>query len=431
MSSTTMPERAPPTWRQVAAVVTGNGLEFYDFLTFSFFAVQIGQTFFPNKQDPTVSLLAALATFGAGFLTRPVGAFFIGRFADRAGRRPAMLLSFSLMGVAITGIALTPSYHQIGFAAPILAVLFRLLQGFALGGEVGPSTAYLLEAAPPHRRGFYASLQYMGQDTAVLCAGLMGVLLSSLMSADGLRDYGWRIALLVGTLIVPFALILRRGLAETLEPVAPADGDGPRVKTPIPWRVVLLGFTMLAAGTTANYVLDYMTTYASTTLHMATKLAFGATVAVGLAGLTCDMLGGVLSDRFGRRPVMLIFWIGLLLAVGPSFWLIAHYRNLFALMAATALLSGLLNLSTSAMLTSVTESLPMQVRSGTLALVYALAISVFGGSAQFNVAALSHLFHSELVPAFYMGGGVVIGLAAMLMMRESAPVRLSSSSSPT
>lgn len=416
-------ERAPPTWRQVAAVVTGNGLEFYDFLTFSFFAVQIGQTFFPSK-DPVVSLLSSLATFGAGFLTRPVGAFFIGRFADRAGRRPAMMLSFGLMGVAITGIALTPSYHQIGFAAPVLAVFFRLLQGFALGGEVGPSTAYLLEAAPPHRRGFYASLQYMGQDTAVLCAGLMGVLLSSVLSADGLRDYGWRIALLVGTVIVPFALILRRGLAETLEPAAPAATGADQAKTPIPWRVVILGFAMLAAGTTANYVLDYMTTYASTTLHMATKLAFGATVAVGLAGLTCDMLGGVLSDRFGRRPVMLSFWIALLAAVGPCFWLIAHFRNLPALMAATAILSGLLNLSTSAMLTSVTESLPMQVRSGTLAIVYALAISVFGGSAQFNVAALTHLLHSELAPAFYMGGGVLIGLAAMLMMRESAPVRV-------
>lgn len=421
--SQSSPERAAPTWRQVAAVVTGNGLEFYDFLTFSFFAVQIGETFFPHK-DPTISLLSSLATFGAGFLTRPVGAFVIGRFADRAGRRPAMLLTFGLMGAAITGIALTPGYHAIGIAAPILAVFFRLLQGFALGGEVGPSTAYLLEAAPPHRRGFYASLQYMGQDTAVLCAGLMGVLLSNLMSADGLRDYGWRIALLVGTLIVPFALVLRRGLAETLTPPAPAADGAARAKTPIPWRVVILGFTLLAAGTTANYVLDYMTTYAATTLHMATKLAFGATVAVGLAGLTCDMLGGILSDRFGRRPVMLVFWVGLLVAVGPCFWLIAHFRNLLALMAATATLSALLNLSTSAMLTSVTESLPMQVRSGALSLVYALAISVFGGSAQFNVAALTKILHSELTPALYMGVGVLIGLVAILMMRESAPVRV-------
>lgn len=416
-------ERPAPSWRQVAAVVAGNGLEFYDFLTFSFFAVQIGQTFFPSK-DPAISLLSSLATFGAGFLTRPVGAFFIGRFADRAGRRPAMLLTFGLMGAAITGLALTPGYHSIGIAAPVLAVLFRLLQGFALGGEVGPSTAYLLEAAPPGRRGFYASLQYMGQDTAVLCAGLMGVLLSNLLSAHDLQVFGWRIALLVGTAIVPFALLLRRGLAETLVPATPAPGEAAKAKTPIPWRVVVLGFAMLAAGTTANYVLDYMTTYASTTLHMATRLAFGATVAVGLAGLTCDMLGGVLSDRFGRRPVMLVFWIALLVAVGPCFWLIAHFRNLAALMAATALLSALLNLSTSAMLTSVTESLPMQVRSGTLALVYALAISVFGGSAQFNVAALTHVLHSELTPAFYMGGGVLIGLVAMLLMRESAPVKV-------
>jgi MHS family citrate/tricarballylate:H+ symporter-like MFS transporter len=410
--------RAPPTARQVAAVTLGNGLEFYDFLTYSFFAIQIGQTFFPSD-TPGHSLLASLATFGAGFLTRPIGALFIGRYADRAGRKPAMLLSFGLMGVAITGLALTPSYAQIGVAAPILAILFRLLQGFALGGEVGPSTAYLVEAAPPHRRGFYVSLQAMSQDTAVLAAGLMGVLLSGVLTAHDLQTFGWRIALLVGAVIVPFGLILRRSLAETLVPPSRTEAKGPT-----PWRIALLGLALLAAGTTANYVLDYLTTYASATLHMSTQLAFGATVSVGLAGLSCDVLGGVLSDRFGRKPVMLIPWILLLLAVGPCFWLIAHFRTLLALMAATALMSGLLNLSFSAVLTSVTESLPMRSRSGTLALVYALAISVFGGTAQFNVAALTQATGSDLAPAGYMGVGVLVGLLAMLMMRETAPGRI-------
>jgi len=223
--------------RQVAAVAAGNALEFYDFLTYSFFAVQIGGSFFPSH-NAAASLLASLAAFGAGFLTRPVGALVIGRFADRMGRKPAMLLSFGLMGVAIVGLALTPPARVIGPAAPILAIAFRLMQGFALGGEVGPSTAYLVEAAPPNRRGLYVSMQFMGQDAAVLAAGLMGVGLASVMGADALRDYGWRIAFLAGAVIVPFGLMLRSGLTETLHaPETEPPTRGPTCAWPCwAWR---------------------------------------------------------------------------------------------------------------------------------------------------------------------------------------------------
>src|SRR3954470_4504680 len=136
--------------RQIAAVAAGNALEFYDFVTYSFFAVQIGRSLFPG--DASQSLILSLATFGVGFVSRPLGGLIIGRMADRRGRKPAMILSFALMGIGITGLALTPSYHVIGVAASILAVMFRLIQGFALGGEVGPNAAFLLEAAPPGRR---------------------------------------------------------------------------------------------------------------------------------------------------------------------------------------------------------------------------------------------------------------------------------------
>jgi len=203
--------------RHVAAVTAGNALEFYDFLTYAFFAAQIGRTFFPSH-DAAGSLLASLATFGAGFLMRPVGALTIGRMADRIGRKPAMLLSFTLMGVAMVGLALTPSYRAIGIAAPILAIGFRLVQGFALGGEIGPNTAYLIEAAPPHRRGLYVSFQYMSQDGSILVSGLVGYGLASLLSDAAMDSWGWRVAFLLGAAIVPFGLILRRQLAETLPP---------------------------------------------------------------------------------------------------------------------------------------------------------------------------------------------------------------------
>ncbi len=160
--------------RFVLAVFVGNGLAFYDFVTFSYFSVYIGRTFFPSH-DPTASLLASLATFWLGFLTRPIGAAVLGSMGDRRGRKPAMLLTFLLLGISIAGIALTPSYAAIGTAAPVLVILFRLLQGFALGGEVGPTTAYMAESVPARRRGLYISMQYATQDCAGLLAGLIGV----------------------------------------------------------------------------------------------------------------------------------------------------------------------------------------------------------------------------------------------------------------
>src|ERR1700722_20129217 len=287
--------------RHVAAVTAGNALEFYDFLTYAFFAAQIGRTFFPSH-DAAGSLLASLATFGAGFLMRPAGALTIGRMADRIGRKPAMLLSFTLMGVAMVGLALTPSYHAIGIAAPILAIGFRLVQGFALGGEIGPNTAYLIEAAPPNRRGLYVSFQYMSQDGSILVSGLVGYGLASLLSDAQMDSWGWRVAFLLGAAIVPFGLLLRRKLAETLPPKTDAP-TAPAV-TPRLGRIVALGIVMLAGGTTVSYVMDYLTTYATATLHMATKVGFLATIFLGLTGVIFDPIGGWLSDRFGRTRTM-------------------------------------------------------------------------------------------------------------------------------
>src|SRR5580765_2979053 len=179
--------------RHVMAVFVGNGLEFYDFLTFSYFAVYISRTFYPSG-SPSTALLATLATFGAGFLTRPVGAIVIGRMGDRRGRKPAMIFSFTLMGIAIVGLALTPSYARIGPIAPALVLMFRLVQGFALGGEVGPTTAFMAEAAPPNRRGLYLSMQYATQDLAVLMAGLVGTTLAAHLTELQLQHWGWRLA---------------------------------------------------------------------------------------------------------------------------------------------------------------------------------------------------------------------------------------------
>lgn len=410
--------------RHVVAVAMGNALEFYDFITYAFFAAQIGRTFFPSDR-PGISLLASLATFGAGFLTRPLGAWVIGRMGDRRGRKPAMLLSFALIGVAVIGLPLTPSYAAIGIWAPVLVVGFRLLQGFALGGEVGPSTAFLMEAAPLMRRGFYISMQAMSADAAVLVAGLVGVLLAHWLSPTELDAWGWRLALGLGAVIVPFGWLMRRTLVETLDvSTTQAAAPQPDPRMPGYGRVALLGVAMLAAATTTNYVLDYMTTYASATLGMPERLALGATVMVGLCGLVCDPLSGWLSDRLGRKPVMVVPWVVLLLVIFPAFWLLGRERSGVVLYATTAVLAISSTLSTGTVLVAVTESLPARVRSGGLAMIYAVAISVFGGSTQFVVAWLTRVTGNPLSPAWYMIGAVLLGLLVITWMPETAPVRL-------
>jgi MFS transporter, MHS family, citrate/tricarballylate:H+ symporter len=404
--------------RHVLAVAVGNALEFYDFVTYAFFAAQIGRAFFPSD-TPTTSLLASLATFGAGFLTRPLGALVLGRLGDRIGRKPAMLASFALIGVGVLGLPLIPPYSSIGILAPILAVAFRLVQGFALGGEVGPSTAFLMEAAPPLRRGLYISLQAMSADAAVMVAGLVGIGLASALDAAQLDRWGWRVALLAGGVIIPVGLVLRRTLGETLQP---AQGAQPKLRSY--GRIAAAGLALLAAATTTNYLLDYMTTYAGSTLGMPAKIAFGATAIVGLCGVVCDPLGGWLSDRFGRKPVMIIPWLCLAIAVFPCFALLERERTGVALYVACGVLASASTLSTSTSLVAITESLPHRVRSGALAIIYALSISIFGGSTQFIVAWLTRLTGSPLAPAWYMIGGVIVGLLALCVMPESAPIKI-------
>ena len=402
-------------------MLVGNALEFYDFLTYAFFAVQIGQAFFPAA-NPTSSLLASLATFGAGFLMRPIGAFVIGRMGDRVGRKPAMVLSFSCMGFAMIGLALTPSYASIGVAAPILVIAFRLLQGFALGGDVGPTTAYLIEAAPLERRGFYASLQVASQGAAILLAGVIGVVLARTLDPQVLHDWGWRIAFLLGTIIVPFGLVIRRRLPETLDhdpaDAAPSPG-GARAHR----RLVLLGLGMLGSSTILTYVLAYLNTFATTTLHMQLDVAFGATVIMGLCDVCLAPISGWLSDRYGRKPVMMIPWLLLFALVIPAFVLITRLGTPAALLGTAAVLAILRSLGTAPIIAALTEALPAHVRSGSLALTYALAVATFGGTAQFMVAWLIAATGSPLAPAWYVMTALGCGLIAMALMHETAPVR--------
>lgn len=408
----------------VLAVSAGNALEFYDFLTYGFFAPQIGRAFFPSK-DPTTSLLVALATFGVGFLMRPVGAAAIGVVADKAGRKPAMLLAFMLMGATMLGIALIPPAAQIGALAGVLAVACRMIQGFALGGQVGPSTSFMVEAAPPGRRGLYVSFQFVSQQCAIIASGVVGFTLAHSLSDQALSSWGWRAAFLAGLVIVPFGLFLRRGLEESLHAAPRAAALTPPGKSGRFGFVVLMGVLLLAGGTTVNYLGNYTTTYATQTLHLSSVVGFTSTIMVGIGGLTGSALGGWFSDRSSRRLWIVWPFLVQVVIMIPMFMAVASTRSPLILWVVTAVFSFVNGLSSTATLVFVTETLPVAIRGRSTGLIYAVSISVFGGSTQFIVQWLTNQTHSPLAPAWYATGIVALSLVASLFLPKKPAEGLS------
>jgi MFS transporter, MHS family, citrate/tricarballylate:H+ symporter len=425
--SAVAPDPLPPTGRATLGATVGNMLEFYDFITYSFFAIQIGRTFFPSDSQ-FASLMLSLATFGAGFVTRPIGAIVIGSYSDRVGRRPAMILSFAMMGCAMLVLAVIPSYHTIGIAAPILAIAARMVQGFSLGGEVGPTTAYLMEAAPLGQRGLAVSWQPVSQQIAATAGALVGLVLSKLMTGAALDAYGWRIAFLLGVACLPYGLWLRSRLPETIHlqetaaVVAPHAGKPPGVIRANA-RILVLGLLILASGTIITYVTDYMTTYAEDTLHVAADLAFATTVVSNGIGIIGALYGGYLADRYGRWPVMVWPQLLALLMTYPVFLWIVNTHSALALLGGLGTLSLIGSIPYSAFYVALVEGLPKHIRGGAFATIYAVAIAGFGGTAQLIVTWLIHVTGNALAPAWYLLFATAVGLVAMAMMRETAPAR--------
>ena len=407
--------------RQVAAAVVGNALEFYDFTTYALFAAELGRTFFPSH-TAFVSLMMSLLVYGVGFVSRPLGAVVIGRMGDRIGRKPAMLLSFGLMGLGMLGLILIPPYAMIGAAAPALLVLCRLVQGFALGGEVGPTTAFLIEAARPSSRGLVGAWQSASQSVASLVGAAAGLLLAHVLTPDQLQAFGWRIAFGIGVLVLPFGLLLRRSLPETLhhlETGVVAAGPGWRAQV----RPIAIGLMMIMSFTTSTYVLLYMTTYASQTLHMGKAASFAASVANGVAGIVFTLLGGWLSDRFARKPVMIVARSLFLVSALPAFMIMAHERTALSVILGTGVMSALSSMSVGVALVALTESFRKETRSTTMAVLYAVAVTVFGGAAQPAVSALAKATNDPIAPAWYLMGAALVGVIAMALMPETRPRR--------
>src|SRR5262245_50292324 len=373
--------------KAIVAVVIGNWLEFYDFLVFTFFALMIGDAFFPGQSE-VGRLLGALATFGVGFFTRPLGAAVIGAYADRAGRRAALTLTLLLMAAGSGIIAITPTYAQIGIAAPIILLVARLIQGFSCGGEVGPATTYLLESAPLEKRAGMTAWQGYSQQLALLMGSGIGVILATTLTKEDLYRWGWRVPFLLGLIVAPVGLYIRRRLPETLQKSETKDSAGAVLAELVRHhlRAVIIGVLIISGGTISTYVFSYMTTYAVTTLRLSETIGTTLTMTGAVASLA-GLAVGAWVDRFGRKRMLVLSRVIFVLVVYPAYLtLVSPQATPAAIITINMFLNFVFSIGIGAVYAFLPEAFPKSVRSSGLAILYALGVTIFGGTTQFVVA---------------------------------------------
>lgn len=398
----------------ISAITVGNGLEFYDFVVYSFFATLIGRLYFP-VDDPTGQLLLSFATFGVGFLTRPLGGLLIGMYADRIGRKPAVALTLWLMGLSSLIFVVTPTYAQIGVAAPLLILLARLIQGFAIGGEMGASTALLMEYADERSRGFYTSWQPFSQGLAALFGALVGLLLSNLLEPAALDAWGWRAAFVLGILVIPVGLLIRRRLEETV-PSRQVEAETPQMALLWSHRRELAASILLMIGLASStyIIVYYLSNYAVSQLGMPLSLGIWAGCVAAAVQVLLSPFAGWLCDRLGRRPVVLWSRLALLVMAYPAFAWINAAPSLARLLVAVGLLSIPMSMTAPATMVLVSEVLPQRLRATGLSIAYCVAIAIFGGFAQFFSTELIRLTGSPNAPALYV---IACGLVSLIGLR--------------
>ncbi|PXW28406.1 MFS transporter [Paraburkholderia caballeronis] len=408
-----------PTRGLIVATTIGNGFEFFDLTVYSFFAVLLGKLFFPLASTQQ-QLLLSVGTFGVGFVARPLGGVLFGVLADRFGRVAAMNVTLLTMAAGTGLIGVTPTYAQIGIAAPLIVLAARLLQGFSAGGEVGVATALLAERAEPERRGFVTSWQFASQGAAALAGSLVGFLLSHFLDRAALESWGWRVPFLAGVLIAPLGLYLRARIGE--EPAAGGDrAPGGVLRTVFrrDGRLVLLAFLLVIGGTSAHFiVLYYMSTYAIKVLHLPMDSALWCGILAGAVMLVMSPLGGAWSDRFGRKRVTFISRALLTLSILPGFYLIGHVPGVATLYAVVCVLAALHSINAGANGTLLPEMFPRSTRATGLSIAYAAGVSIFGGFAQFIVTWLIAVTGDPVAPAWYVIACGVLSLFALAFVTD-------------
>jgi MFS family permease len=411
----------PGSGKAVAAAIVGNLLEFFDFMSYAFFAVQIGHAFFPARTE-FAQIMMSLVTFGVGFVTRPLGAAAFGWYADRAGRRAALSWTFGLMAAGTGLLAITPPFSAIGVAAPCLVVLARLIQGFASGGEVGPASVFLCEQSPPGRSAYLPSFQFGTQAIAMAMATGIGVLVSSMLSPAALEGWGWRLPFLLGIAVAPVGLYLRRQMVEEPRPVvgAPLPASG-LASAPRPFIAI---FFINAGETIRVYVQGYMVTFAILTLHLAPWKGMLATMLGAIVtAIVAPLAGALVPDRLRLRLVLVSEILSLATAY-PGFVLVRDHPALWSLCVLTTGFSLVTAPRSGAGLSLMVDSLPSVARASGFGLAYSLAATLFGSTTQVVVTWCIRVTGDPLAPAWYLSGALLVATAAylwLLPVRNVAP----------
>ncbi len=410
----------------VIRVASGNFLEQYDFFVFGYFAAAIGRTFFPQDGSTGgdfVSLMLSLMTFGAGFLMRPLGALVLGAYIDQHGRRKGLILTLALMAVGTVAIAIVPGYASIGLVAPLLVVTSRLIQGFSAGVELGGVSVYLSEIATPGHKGFYVSWQSGSQQVAVIFAALLGVILNQTLGAATMQAWGWRIPLLIGCAIIPFLFLIRRSLEETEAFLTRKQHLNARqifVSMVDNWRVVLLGMAMVVMTTVSFYLITaYTPTFGKQVLKLGDLEVLIVTVCVGLSNLFWLPVSGALSDRIGRRPILVAMTLLAILTAYPVMtWLTSNpsFTNLLIVELWLSFIYGSYN---GAMVVYLTEVMPASVRTSGFSLAYSLA-TVVGGMTPAIATGLIQWTGDKAMPGAWMSAAGIVGLVAVLLIERQA-----------
>jgi len=397
----------------------------YDFIVFGYYAAAIGRTFFP-AHNPYASLMLSFMTFGAGFLMRPVGAVVLGAYIDRYGRRAGLLLTLGLMSVGTLTIALLPGYATLGLLAPLLILLSRLLQGFSAGVELGGVSVYLAEIATPGHKGFYVSWQSASQQVAVMVTALLGVVLGSLLSSAAMDLWGWRIPFLIGCLIIPILFVLRRSLAETEAFQARKHhlSVSQIVRTlAANWPIVFVGVMMVAMTTVSFYLITaYTPTFGESELHLTSVTSLIVTLCIGFSNFFWLPVMGAVSDRVGRKPLLILFTVLALLTAYPAMLWLTGGPSFTRLLLVLLWLSFIYASYNGAMVVALTEIMPVDVRTSGFSLAYSLATALLGGFTPAICTYLIHITGNRAMPGLWMSFAAALGLIAALKIPHAEKI---------
>ena len=396
----------------------GAVFEWYDLLLYALFAVTLSKQFFPPG-DPNTAVLLSLGTFAVAWLVRPIGAVVIGTYADRAGRKPALVLSVGLMMVGTLITTVLPGYATIGLAAPVLLVLARRIQGFSAGGEFGSATALMAEQ-DPRRRGFFASLQWAASGFAVFLASMFAYVINQTLEPAQVASWGWRIPFVFGLLIGPVGWYIRRAMDESPE-FATAEHSATPLREAMThdiWRI-LAGAGAVAAGAAGSFTNAYMPTFAITKLGLGASAAVVGTIVAGVINSTLPMWFGHLSDRFGRLAVMGTFGVLGLLMIYPMFvWMIAS-PSVWTLVACQALLALVMYCGYYATVPALLSDLFHTRRRTTgVSISYVLGQLLFGGVTPLVVGWIVATTGDPTSPGIYLSGVVVVSLLSLVACRR-------------